>query len=421
MGTQSGESGRGPRRRTATGIAGRCVDRPVSAPQSPLLSPLPPRPSGPEAEVSGPGLGDAAGELAPSWSLLRVAVPLFAAVWICFAILVATVTTPAADSAAGLARLLAIGTAVVGLVLVTLSVAHAQVSGLRPHPAVVGVVGLGAVQGVVAGAGLGSAGSDLWPIAGWFFGLVGVAVPLAWVGGQFQSGVRRRRVERRDSLVASWVARVRHQAHETVDSVHRHDVRSALFVIDAAARTLADPTLSPEQRASFGDMLTEAVQRLSALMDFRTEEIHPFDLEQVTRAVVHAERKAGRAVTSAVPAGLTAVGRAADVAGVLRTLVALVTHHGDGVRLRAEIDGDVVVVLVEPAKADALPLLSGNWDGIRVESFKPSTDADEEIVDLFVATRLLADQGADLWSTPGRTRFAVRLSALTGPSPEESA
>src|SRR5690349_5624125 len=120
MGTQSGETGRGPRRRTAAGVAGRCVDRPVLAPQSPL----PPRPSGTEADVSGPGLDDAAGELPPSWSPLRVAVPLFAAVWVVFAVLVATVTAPAAGDAAGLARLLAIGTAVVGLVLVTLSVAH---------------------------------------------------------------------------------------------------------------------------------------------------------------------------------------------------------------------------------------------------------------------------------------------------------
>ncbi len=420
MGTQSGESVRGPRRRTTPGLPGRCADRPASAP----LSPLPPRPSGPEDDVAAVRLTDGDPGLTPSWSPLRVAVPLFAAVWVCFAMLVATVATPASADAAGLARLLATGTAVVGLVLVTLSVAHAQVSGLRPHPAVVGVAALGGVQGVIAGAGLGSGGSDLWPIAGWLFALVGVAVPLAWVGGQFQSGVRQHRVERHDSLIASWVARARHQAHETVDSVHRHDVRSALFVIDAAAQTLADPTLTPEQRASFGDMLTEAVQRLSALMDVRTEEINPFDLERVTRAVVHAERKAGRAVTSTVPAGLTAVGRVADVAGVLRTLVAVVQRHPDaagGVQLRSEIAGNDVVVRVEPAGAAVLPLLSGNWDGIRVEAFKPSADADEEMVDLFVAARLLADQGADLWSTPGRTRFAVRLSALTGPSPEESA
>src|SRR5579884_2821629 len=157
MGTHSGGSGRGPRRAAATG--GRCADRPASAP----LSPLPPRPSASEADVTAAPAGEGAdpGRLTPSWSALRVAVPLFALVWACFAVLVATVTPPASAEAAGFAHLLAFGTAVVGLVLVTLSVAHAQVSGLRPHPAVVGVVALGAVQGVVAGAGLGSAGSDL--------------------------------------------------------------------------------------------------------------------------------------------------------------------------------------------------------------------------------------------------------------------
>jgi hypothetical protein len=391
--------------------------------RAPLLSPLPPRPSADDIEVlrvehdPAPSAG-----LTPSWSPLRVAVPLFAAVWVCFAALVATVTAPAAADAARLAHLLATGTAVVGLVLLTLSVAHAQVSGLRPAPAMVGVVSLGAVQGLIAGAALGSGGSDLWFVAGWLLGLVGVAVPLAWVGGQFQSGVRRRRVERHDSLIASWVARARHQAHETIDSVHRHDVRSTLFVIDAAGQALADPTLSGEQRASFAEMLTEAVQRLSALMDVGTGEIRPFDLERVTRAVVHGERKAGRAVTTAVPAGLSAVGRAADMAGVLRTLVAVVGRHNAGaVRLRAETAGEALVVCVEPAEEGVLSLLSGNWDGIRVEAFKPSADADEEMVDLFVAARLLADQGADLWSAPGRTRFAVRLSAPTTTSPEETA
>ena len=119
---------------------------------APLLSPLPPRPSATDIEVVRVDrVPAAAGRLTPAWSPLRVAVPLSGAVWACFAALVATGTAPAAADAARLAHLLATGAAVVGLVVVTLSVAYAQISGLRPEPVIVGVVVLGAVQGMAAG------------------------------------------------------------------------------------------------------------------------------------------------------------------------------------------------------------------------------------------------------------------------------
>jgi hypothetical protein len=355
---------------------------------------------------------------APSWSPLRVALPLFAAVWVCFAVLAAGGTAPRADDVARLGHLLGTGAAVVGLVLLTLSVAHAQVSGRSPRPAVVATVAAGVVQAVSAAA----IGSGLWGVAAVVFVLVGVAVPLAWVGGQFQSGVRRQRVERHNSLISSWTARARLQAHEHVESVHRHDVRSMLFVIDGAGRALADPTLSADERTAFAEMLTEGVQRLAGLSDIRMEEIHPFSVGDVVRAVVHGERRAGRTLAADVPAGLTAVGRAADVAAVLRTLAAVAGRKGTvDVQVRGELEAGAVVVSVEPAGTTRLPLLTRNWEEIRVESFKSPSNADEEVVDLFVAARLLADQGADLWSTAGRTRFAVRLPAPATPSPEETA
>jgi hypothetical protein len=152
------------------------------------------------------------------------------------------------------------------------------------------------------------------------------------------------------------------------------------------------------------------------------EEIHPFSVGDVVRAVVHGERRAGRTLAADVPAGLTAVGRAADVAAVLRTLAAVAGRKGTvDVQVRGELEAGAVVVSVEPAGTTRLPLLTRNWEEIRVESFKSPSSADEEVVDLFVAARLLADQGADLWSTAGRTRFAVRLPAPATPSPEETA
>jgi hypothetical protein len=377
------------------------------------LPPLPPPARSSDSDLPAPPNG-------PSWSPLLVALPLFAAIWLCFGALAATVAAPPAADVGRLGDLLATGVAVVALVLLTLLVAHTQVSGRAPRPAVVGTLALGFGQGFACVA----IGSGLWGIAARVFALVAVAVPLAWVGGQFQSGVRRQQVERQNSLVTSFTDRLRRQAQATVESVQRHDVRSMLFVIEGATRVLADPNLAADQRASFGDMLNDSLGRLASLTDVRTEEIQPFDVADVVRAVAHGERKAGRSLTADVPAGLRAVGRAADLAAVLRTLASIAGSAGPGgihvqVELRAELVGGAAVVIVEPAGLDRPPLLSESWEPIRVESFKLSSRADETEMNLFVAARLLADQGADLWSTTGRARFAVRLTAPPDSSSEE--
>jgi hypothetical protein len=273
-------------------------------------------------------------------------------------------------------------------------------------------------QGLVAAA-ISSGPSDLWGVGAQVFVLIGLAVPLAWVGGQFRSGVRRQRVERQASLLASLVERARHQAHETVGSIHRHDVRSMLFAIDGVARALADPRLRDDQRAPFTEMLSESLERLSKLMDVRAEEIQPFDVAGLARGVAHAERKGDRTIRTEIPNGHSAVGRAADVAAVLRTLIA-VTHRKSPtvVQVRGEVTDGVIVIQIEPA-GEHRPLLSQSWEQIWADSFKSSLRGDEDTVDLYVAARLLAEQGADLWATAGRTRFAVRLPAAdSGPKEE---
>jgi hypothetical protein len=355
---------------------------------------------------------------APAWSPVKVALLLFALVWAGFALLVPT-TAPAAVAVADIAKLLGAGAAIVALVFATISVAQTQVSGQRPRPVLVGIPAAGIGQGYVAWL-LGSGDAALWGVGAWVLVFIGVAVPLAWVGAQFRRGVRRQRVEQHANLTASRIARARHQARATVQSVHRHDVRSMLFVIDGAARTLADDTLSAEQRASFAEMLGEGVERLRALIDVRSEEIEPFDVDGVARAVVHAERKAGRAVKSDVPAQLTAVGRAADMAAVLRTLVAASGRKtGADVRLRGDVHDGAAIVRIEPAGATELPLGTEHWEEIRAETFKRSTDKDDASMDLYVVARLLADQGADVWSTTERARFAVRLPVAAVPSAQE--
>jgi hypothetical protein len=228
------------------------------------------------------------------------------------------------------------------------------------------------------------------------------------VAAEFHRGVRRQRDELTDSLLAAHVEVVRHQARQTVQAVQRHEVRSMLFAVDGAARPLADETLAmtDADRVAFGRMVVEGVERLGKLMDVAPDEVQPFPVDAVARAVVHAERKGGRTAVSSVPVGLGAVGRAADTAGVLRTLVTAVAAAGQDVALRAEADGPVVVIRVEAAGSPALPLDIAAWRPVDVAAADPQAGAD-----LYVAARLLAEQGGDLWAATG-PRFAVRLPGV---------
>ncbi|HEY0400131.1 MAG TPA: hypothetical protein VGF00_17160 [Acidimicrobiia bacterium] len=363
-----------------------------------------------------------AGQAAPPTlrrSALLVAGPLFALTWACFAALVtwrSSVSAP--GDLTGLGHLLAGSAAVLALVLVTLAVARRQVSGVWPAPILLFLVAAGVGQARVAFVLAGAGSARLWAPAAHVFELIGFAVPLIWVAADFQDGVRRQRNERADSLVAARGDHLRHQARQTVQAVQRHEVRSMLFAVDGAARALADESLSMSEadRVAFGRMVVEGAERLAGLMEVAPEEVQPFAVDGVGRAVVHAERKAGRTATSQVPAGLRAVGRAADVAGVLRALVGAVAAEmpaggtrssgaGPAVALRAEAVGSVVVLRVEPAGGTDLPLDTATWRPVQLEATDP-----EAGVDLYVAARLLADQGGDLWSAAG-PRFVVRLPA----------
>ncbi|HYT40088.1 MAG TPA: hypothetical protein VEN99_11285 [Acidimicrobiia bacterium] len=371
--------------------------------------------------------GRSTGAAVPTPSPAFAAAGLFAAVWLCFAGLVALVPQPPpASDLNQLSHLLVLGVAVLAVVLGTLSVAHLQVAGLRPRASAVAVLAAGALQGRLA---LSIGGSGLWAPAGHVFELIGCLLPLTWVAGDFQQGVRRQRAERRDSVLTASVTRARHEASRAVQAAQRHDLRSMLFVVDGAARTLADTTgsLSPADREMFGRMVGEGVERLSALMEIRPDEIGPFAADAVAGAVVHAERKVGRTVTAEVPAGLAALGRSADVVAVLRTLCAAaapgVTGQGPGARIRGEMHDGAVVLHVEPAYVAAWSLSVGPWRHIQAESLCSLSEGDEQDgVDLYVAARLLADQGADLWTVRGvGHRFAVRLPADQRATAEVSA
>jgi hypothetical protein len=78
---------------------------------------------------------------------------------------------------------------------------------------------------------------------------------------------------------------------------------------------------------------------------------------------------------------------------------------GAAVGLRAEALSSVIVLRVEPVGCVDLPLDTATWQPVLLEATDP-----EAGVDLYVAARLLAEQGGDLWAAAG-PRFVVRLPA----------
>jgi hypothetical protein len=345
-----------------------------------------------------------------------VAGGLFGATWACFVALTTLSGRPSADLS-HLGPVLSVSTLVLALVLVTLSVAHAQLTGVRPRAVVWVVAALGVAQtgGVLT---LGPAGG-LWPVGGRLFSLIGFAVPLAWVASAFQNGARGQQADLRSFLMEASAQEARDDARQTMRATHRHDVRSMLFVVDGATRALGDPTLSADERADFAAMAIEAVERLGGLFDVHPEAVAPFDLAAAVRAVTHAERKAGRTVLSAVPVGLRTVGRMEDIVAVLRSLVASVADAESGaVQIRAETDGPGVVVTVEPVTAGPPGGAPANCSEVGLWSIKVGHVSDvREMTDLCIAVRLLADHGVDLWTSgTGGSDFALRLPYANSPA-----
>jgi hypothetical protein len=173
------------------------------------------------------------------------------------------------------------------------------------------------------------------------------------------------------------------------------------------------------------EMVASGIERLTEIVDIRLDDLHELPLGVVVKGVVHGERKAGHIIRTALPADLRVTGRAADLAAVLHTLAGSVRRGGqlgaaEIVRLRAEVEGTHVVLFVEPGDDSALlaPAPEG-WEPLSTARLQPELrsagDAGDSL-DLYVAARLVADQGGDLWVAghpAGPLSYAVRIpSAL---------
>jgi hypothetical protein len=288
----------------------------------------------------------------------------------------------------------------------------------------VAIVALGLAQGRLALV-LAPNGASVWVLGSHLFQLAGFAIAFAVVAAEFSERATSQHGQFLDSLVAARTDSARRLARQTIEAGHGHDVRSALFAIDGSARTLADryDDLAEGDRIALGRMVGAGVDRLRQLVEVRMEEIEEFGVDTVVRSVVHSERRLGVSVTTAFPAGLRGVGRAADLAVVLHTLIRSPRIRPGCAPLvvRGARQGDAILLLVEAAGLGPDPLVVSpdRLDGSLMAPFdrlEPELghEAGEDALDLYVAARLMSEQGGDIWTATrpgGGASFGVRIPA----------
>jgi signal transduction histidine kinase len=290
----------------------------------------------------------------------------------------------------------------------------------------VAIVALGLVQGRLALA-LAPNGTSVWVMGSHLFQLTGFAIAFAVVAAEFGERATSQHGQILDSLVAARTDSARRLARQTIEAGHGHDIRSALFAIDGAAQTLADryDDLAASDRTALGRMVGVGVDRLRQLVEVRMEEIEDFGVDTVVRSVVHSERRLGVSVTTTLPAGLRGVGRAADLAVVLHILIRSPRIRSGRAPLvvRGSRQGDAVLVLVEAAGLGPDPMVVSpdRLDGTLMAPFdrlepELGREVGGDALDLYVASRLMGEQGGDIWTAArpgGGVSFGVRLPAAT--------
>ena len=224
-----------------------------------------------------------------------------------------------------------------------------------------------------------------------------------------------------DTQVEFATVAARQRAEREAREERDHDLRSALFAIEGAARTLErhQAALDDDSRHQLARAVGSEVARLQALV--RQVDDGPatttFAVADVLAPLVALEITSGVDLRVDVPEGLTAMGSPSATTEIIRNLLDNARLHapGSAVRVSAERrDGEVVVHV-----ADEGP---GVPEGERTTIFErgrrgSATSAPGSGLGLFVSARLAAGQGGrlDLEADggPRGARFSLHLAAPT--------
>lgn len=269
---------------------------------------------------------------------------------------------------------------------------------------------------------LWSAGAHLLRLTALALGMVGATSEL-----QRAFNDQSRRLMQTEVSAAAAEARARAGRHESEERAH--EARNALTAIEGASQTLErfHDQLSAAERASLSSALSAEISRLQRLVSAeKVEETGGvFHVAEALAPVATGARTRGTAVHVDVDEQLTAYGRWADVAEVVQNLLENARRYAPDspVTIRAEREGHRVLIRVED-NGPGVPV--DQRDAIfrrGVRGAKTAASTHGSGLGLYVAARLMHDQGGDLWVDDrpgGGAVFIVALPATAGDDAEES-
>lgn len=196
-----------------------------------------------------------------------------------------------------------------------------------------------------------------------------------------------------------------------------HEARSALAAIEGATRTLEHyrDRLPPETQEALSTAVSGEIRRLQRLVSVENpeSEMAPFSLAESLAPIVASERARGVLVDLRVPGHLNVIGRASATEQVMQTLFDNARRYAPDSRMtvRAEEDDGWVILRIEdrgpgvpPEQREAI-----FRRGVRGDN---APDVAGSGLGLYVAAKLMQEQGAELWVDErpgGGASFALAL------------
>ncbi|HVF76029.1 MAG TPA: ATP-binding protein [Acidimicrobiales bacterium] len=293
---------------------------------------------------------------------------------------------------------------VLAAVLLPLAVAYWRDGRARHRTlhAWLGLMVFGIVQSRVAFALTFPAGT-LWLAASRILRMESLLFVLMGVNRELQEGFARQQYEVRRSTATVERLEAQRAAEQQALEESRHDVRSALFAIGGVADLLnrAHDDLDAGTMEALTQALGAEVGRLQQLVaEQEREEPAPFSLLEAISPVLLMERSNGLDVTCMVDERLTVVGRPKETAQVLRSLLdnARAYAPGSPVTIRSERRDDWAVLLVDDC-GPGVPAAERKAIFERARRGSTADGAPGSGLGLYVAARLMREQGGDIWVT----------------------
>ncbi|HLG00290.1 MAG TPA: sensor histidine kinase, partial [Acidimicrobiia bacterium] len=308
-------------------------------------------------------------------------------------------TSPMSAAASPLSRA---GQAVLGLAWFLLAVAY-TFRGLRVGRALHAWFGLmlfGLALAAISGAGT-TPTHTLWPIGAAVLSLVAMVLAMYGATQELRRGWRAQQERLWQARVDLEREHIRREDDELQRQEQRHDARSAIVAIQAAAFVLeaGDDDLDDVERAGLARSLAAEVTRLQQLVENVNAATEPvvFDVQAALEPTLTCHRSGDLGLLAQIPPGLQARGRPNDLARAVQNLLDNTRRHAPGspVLVTAGLEGGNVVVRVEDRGPGVLPSeLEAIFErGRRGSNAGPGGSG----LGMHVARQLMREQGGDLW------------------------